>query len=164
VRDPALTQTPRGFRVALFRVSAAGKRACLFSQSIQFRYSSHFFLRVEPFFELFERRDVGVGSKPRASKADGVVRQKFNSPDGIAVDQPPTQEIVQVEIGLQPLRIRIKNQRGSKSPTRAADIDVDDSDPTDRPALQVVRIGQRCTLISLTLRSGTVPTTKSFTK
>jgi hypothetical protein len=33
VKDPALAQTPRGFRAARFRVSAAGKRAYLSSQS-----------------------------------------------------------------------------------------------------------------------------------
>jgi hypothetical protein len=82
-RDPALAQTPRGFRVALFRVSVAGKRASMFSQSKDpVSLSPHFFLGAEPRFELFERRDVGVGPQPKRKQSRLGRPPKLNSLDG----------------------------------------------------------------------------------
>ena len=78
-----LAQIPRAFRVVHFALNPTGSElAGSLKERIQFRYSPNFFLRVEPLLELSERRDVGVGPQARASKADGVGRQKFTSLDG----------------------------------------------------------------------------------
>ena len=83
--DPvlALKSPPSVSRRSISRFSRREASLLVLSKErIQFRYRSHFFLRVEPRFELFESWNVGVGPKPSASKADGVGRQKLNYLDG----------------------------------------------------------------------------------
>jgi hypothetical protein len=52
-------------------------------------------LRVEPFFELFERRDVGVGSQPKSKQSRLRRTPKIQLPGRVAVDQSLAQEIIQ---------------------------------------------------------------------
>ena len=74
---------PEGSAPLYFAFQPPGSEpACPLKVRIQFRYSSQFFLRVEPLFELFERGISVWDRNPSASKADGVGRQKFNSLDG----------------------------------------------------------------------------------
>jgi hypothetical protein len=59
-----------GFAPLDFAFKAPGSElAGSLKERIQFRYRPHFFLGAEPRFELFERRDVGVGPQPKRKQS-----------------------------------------------------------------------------------------------
>ena len=88
---------PRVPRRSDFAFKPPGSQlACSLKERIQFRYRPHFFLRIEPLFELFERGNVG--ERPQTQSKQSLRRRppKIQLPGRVAVDQAKAQEIVQV--------------------------------------------------------------------
>jgi hypothetical protein len=89
-RDPPLAQLSQRSAPLDFAFESPGSElAGSLEERIQFGDSPNFFLRVEPLLELFERRDVGVGSQAQSKQRRGRRPPKSQLPGSVSrsIDQ-----------------------------------------------------------------------------